>query len=168
MEMLSKDRRIKLRAFRIGDEPSMLKFWGDEEVMSFCPGPLSTNETLKKSIEFYKKLYEEKSYTVFAVVLKTSGKVIGACGFNPTEQADTVELIYHLNKDYWHQGYGTEACEMAMELFHSLDHLSKINASVHIENHYSERILLSLGFKFTEKKWFSDSKAYENCYVYTT
>lgn len=159
-------KRLKFRVFKSGDEASMVEFWGNEEVMRFCPGPLGTVKSFKKTIDFYKGFYEETGYSVFGVVLKSSDKVIGACGFNPTDENGALEFLYHFNKDYWNQGYATEACKATMAFIHSFKDVIKIEASVHVKNYYSESILNKLGFEFIEKKWFSDSKAYENCYQY--
>jgi ribosomal-protein-alanine N-acetyltransferase len=161
-----KSKRLGLRVFKLGDEESMLKFWGNEEVMAYCPGPLGTVESFKKTIRFYSDLYKNKDYSVFAIELLESGDIIGACGFNPTDDEKTIELIYHFAKPYWRKGYATEACFLVMEKIPKMLNITKVEASVDPKNKASEIILKKLGFDFIESKWFDDSKCFENCYSY--
>jgi ribosomal-protein-alanine N-acetyltransferase len=44
----------------------------------------------------------------YTVLLKDISAVIGVCGFNPGENEEEAELLYHFNQHYWGKGYATE------------------------------------------------------------
>jgi ribosomal-protein-alanine N-acetyltransferase len=98
--------------------------------------------------------------------MKNSGKVIGGCGFNFTENDEVIELIYHFARDYWGKGFAYEAGKVAMKFISDNKKFKKVIASVLLENKSSENILKNIGFKFVEMKWFDDSQCFEPYYEY--
>jgi RimJ/RimL family protein N-acetyltransferase len=56
----------------------------------------------------YEHLQAENGYSVYTVLLKDISAVIGVCGFNPGENEEEAELLYHFNQHYWGKGYATE------------------------------------------------------------
>ncbi|MDM8533263.1 GNAT family N-acetyltransferase [Clostridiaceae bacterium HSG29] len=164
--MKLESERLKLRILKKNDINDIMKFWGNQKVMSFCPGTIANPVSLKKTVDFYENLQKTRNFSVYGVELKSEGILIGACGFNPTENDDKIELIYHFAENYWGYGYATEACECAINYIRSLENINIIEASVIKENSASEKILLKLNFEFIGEKYFEDSKSFENCYEF--
>ena len=61
--------------------------------------------------------YQEDGYGLWALIRKSDGQFIGQCGL--TNQnfngQPVVEIGYLLQRDYWHQGYATEAAQGAKQ-----------------------------------------------------
>jgi len=57
------------------------------------------------------KNYKEYSFGLWAVVLKERGAMIGQCGLTMQSYngGKVLEIGYLLQKEYWHQGYASEA-----------------------------------------------------------
>ncbi len=96
--------RLILRVFEPEDVKYLERIWGDEEVMGLCTGATSYKK-LPKIIEIYRECEVAKGLSVYAVVEKESGNVIGTAGFNVEDTLEKVELIYHFTKDTWGKGY---------------------------------------------------------------
>lgn len=99
MEIIYETARLILKVFEALDLEDTKNFWGNDEVMVHCLGP-TAHEMLPKVIDSYRKCHMEKGISVYAVVEKESGKVIGAAGFNVIDSIKTAELIYHLLKPH--------------------------------------------------------------------
>jgi RimJ/RimL family protein N-acetyltransferase len=83
----------------------------------------------------------------FAVVLKTSGAVIGSCGIYPDEANDTAELGWILHMNHWKCGYGSElAGELLRYGFEDLK-LRRITAFCAAVNRGSYRIMERNGMR---------------------
>lgn len=161
---IGESQRLILRTLEDQDINSMMDFWGNPEVMKYCHGSICEEEPIKRAITRYQNLQNTRNHSVYAVVLKDTGEVIGGCGFNTTEKDDEVELIYHFSKDHWGRGYATEAGKACIDYISANPKFQTVSASVYPENTDSEKVLKKLGFKYTGMKWFEDSKCDEPCY----
>ena len=108
--MIIETERLFLREMQQSDYPSLCKILQDADVMYAYEGAFSGSETqewLDKQIRNYKNY----GFGLWAVTLKTTGEMIGDCGL--TMQAykggKILEIGYHLQKKYWHNGYAAEA-----------------------------------------------------------
>lgn len=161
---INETERLIIRTFESQDIDAVMRFWGDPAVMRYCHGSIFDRDTIIKSIGKYKMLQDQRGHSVYAVVLKFSGEVIGGCGFNTTEKNGEVELIYHFSQDHWGKGYATEAANGCIEYIRKNPQFEKVSASIYPENRTSEIVLNKLGFKYTGMKWFEDSKCEEPCF----
>lgn len=152
--------RLLLRTLKTEDLDSVLDFWGNEEVMKYCGGA-GSREREQKAIAFYINIQNEKGFSPFLVSLKENSEVIGACGFNPTENDYEIELIYHFAQKYWGKGYATEAANACINYVRENLKIQKIIASIDPNNNVSKKILGKLGFEFMGMKWFEDTKEEE-------
>lgn len=149
--------RLILRTLKPKDLEYVMDFWGNSEVMRYCGGS-GDKKREEKAIEFYINLQNEKGFSPYVVILKENSKVIGACGFNPTENDCEIELIYHFAKKYWGRGYATEAAKSCINYaFNNLE-INKILASIDPRNKSSRNILEKLGFEYKYMKWCDQTK----------
>lgn len=128
MSVVAETERLMLRVFEQTDVKDAKAFWGDEEVMEHCLGAIP-HENLHKTLAAYASCHETKGLSVYAVIEKESGSVIGAAGFNVTTSPKTVELIYHFAKTAWGKGYATEAAAMCVNFAKKHPGIMKIYAS---------------------------------------
>lgn len=115
MNNLAETERLALRDFTLADVQAAREFWGDEEVMK-ASGGATSHSALPQVLAGYRKCQLEKGLSVYAVVEKSTGEVIGAAGFNLTESDGHAELIYHFSRNSWGKGYATEAVCACIEL----------------------------------------------------
>lgn len=155
--------RLILRVLESNDVKSLQKIWGDEEVMGLCTGA-TPHEKLPKIIEYYKECEVAKGLSVYAVVEKCSGNLVGAAGFNVEESLERVELIYHFVKDSWGKGYASETAKACVEIAKENNAVSCVFASADPSNKSSLKVLEKAGFKFKGTKWFEDTNQEEPYY----
>jgi len=155
--------RLALRVFEEEDVEAAKRFWGDEEVMRYCLGA-AAHEKLPLTLTAYRECHQAKGLSVYAVVEKETGMVIGAGGFNISGEVHEVELIYHFAKSSWGKGYATEAAKACLELAKNHGGVKRIHASVDPQNADSSRILEKIGFTYAGTEWFEDTQQEEAVY----
>ncbi|NLP50065.1 GNAT family N-acetyltransferase [Bacillus sp. RO1] len=163
MKKVYETERLLLRVLESGDTEQLKRIWGDEEVMGLCAGA-TPHDMLPRVVEYYAKCHEEKGLSVYAVVEKVSGNVIGTAGFNVKDSLEKVELIYHFAKSYWGSGYASEAASACVDVAKSNNSASCLFASADPTNKNSLKILEKIGFEFKGLKWFDDTNQEEPYY----
>ena len=80
-----------------------------------------------------------------AIILKSIQELIGAIGLIIDKRFNRAELGYWIAKEYWNQGYCTEASKAILKYgFHELD-LQRITASYIIRNPASGKVMEKIG-----------------------
>lgn len=166
MEVVYETSRLFLKVFQQEDLEGAKQYWGDAEVMEQSGGA-TPHERLPQVLQGYAKCHLEKGLSVYAVSDKSSGKVIGAAGFNVSDSIDKVELIYHFSKSSWGKGFATEAGRACIEIAKQHQHVKALYASANPLNLGSTKILEKIGFNFIEMRWFEDTQQNEPYYEYT-
>lgn len=163
MKVIVEANRLFLKVFEDADLDDAMCFWGNEEVMLYCSGS-TPPYLLPKVIDSYARSHEEKGISVYAVVEKDSGKVIGAAGFNVTELPGKLELLCHFAKQSWGKGYGTEATLACLNIAEKNGNIETICASADPLNVKSLKVIEKIGFTYQGMKWFDDTKQKEPYY----
>ncbi|MGE6487819.1 GNAT family N-acetyltransferase [Paenisporosarcina sp. NPDC076898] len=163
--IVHESERLKLKVFSLEDEEASTSFWGDAEVMFHCGG-ITPHEMLGKVLMSYQACHERMGLSVYGVVEKESGLVIGAAGFNIANGLEKVELIYHFSKSSWGKGYATEAAISCIELAKQTIGVQRIFASADPKNNSSTKILKKAGFQYMGMKWFNDTNQEEPYFEY--
>ncbi|EPI13717.1 GNAT family N-acetyltransferase [Enterococcus faecium] len=114
--MILETNRLILREWKKHDEKHLKKFLGDKRVMYAYNGAFN-DQKIKEWLSWNLNLYQEKGYGLWAIETKTDGQVIGECGITDQVVGDIsyLEIGYHLNFDFWHNGYITEAVQAVTE-----------------------------------------------------
>lgn len=85
----------------------------------------------------------------FAVVLKTSGAVIGSCGYKGPPGADgVVEIAYGVDAEHQGRGYATEAAEALVRHAFESPLVGLVCAHTRPEENASTRVLTRCGFRW--------------------
>lgn len=154
-------KHLLLRTMQTEDVKDLTHIWGSEDVMKYSGGP-STKAKISCSIEAYQRLYDEKGYSTYTVLLKDSSCMIGVCGFNPSNNENEVELIYHFRPNFWGKGYATEAASACIkDLKERKPNITKIISSVDPNNPASGKVLSKIGMVAKGTKWFEDTQQEE-------
>lgn len=141
--------RLKIRLFNQSDEANEFKQQQDPEVMKYIREP-QTDEQVR---EYMKKLLspftgEEGVWNGFCVERKSDGQSLGGISFR-YENFDSaiVEIGYRFDKDFYGQGYATEAVDALLGwLFNDIG-IHKAVAKCDPENIASYRIMEKLGMQ---------------------
>lgn len=155
--------RLTLRVLEAIDTRALERIWGDEDVMGLCTGA-TPHEKFPKIIEYYTRCQEEKGLSVYAVVEKATGNVIGTAGFNVEETLEKVELIYHFARSFWGKGFASEAARACVEIAKATNAVKCVFASAAPANKGSLKILEKIGFECKGLKWFDDTSQEEPYY----
>jgi len=116
--LILETNRLILREMQQSDYPALCAMLQDDEVMYAYEGAFSDEEA-QAWLDMQLRRYAEDGFGLWAVILKEGGQegvkmgdqLIGQCGITWQSLADrqVMEVGYIFNKDYWHQGYATEA-----------------------------------------------------------
>ncbi|MDF2949387.1 MAG: guaA3 [Sedimentibacter sp.] len=108
--MILETKRLYLREMNQSDFPALCKILQDKDVMYAYEHAFDNDEAqqwLDKQIVRYK----DNGFGLWAVILKETDEMIGQCGLTIQEynNKEAIEIGYLFQKDFWHNGYATEA-----------------------------------------------------------
>ena len=123
--------RLKLRQFSMEDRKDIFEFSSDEESTKYVK--LQENKSLDQVANSILNYYSKNG--VYAIELKEEKKCIGCIDIRIDQDNNKGTFGYILNKNYWNQGYMTEALDIILRLSFEVLKLNRVEA-----NHYSENI----------------------------
>ena len=146
--------RLLLRRFALEDAPAMWELLRDEEVNTFLPWfPVKTLEEARQHLqERYLSQYSRAQSYHYAVCLRETGQLIGYANVSDTEARD---LGYGFRKEFWHQGFATEAARAVVEQLRQ-DGVPYITATHDVNNPHSGGVMRKLGMQYQysyEEQW---------------
>jgi ribosomal-protein-alanine N-acetyltransferase len=111
MDILETDR-LTLREFVPEDVEAMARVLSDPQTMRYYPAPFD-RAAVTEWIDRNRGRYAEDGYGLWAMILKSSGELIGDCGLTrqTVGDADEIEIGYHVRRDLWNRGYASEAAQ---------------------------------------------------------
>lgn len=153
--------RLYLRQWQASDFAIFAEMNANPEVMQYFPKLLSTtvSNTIAKKCQ---QLIEEKGWGLWAVSLKNGVEkrdaFIGFVGLNDTHAdmsfAPAVEIAWRLHKDYWGQGYATEAARAALEFAFTELALEEVVSFTAVINKRSQLIMQRIGMINTQDNFY--------------
>jgi len=159
MEVIS-TRRLILRDFEREDWKSVHDYASDPEVVRYVEfGPNSEEESrifTEKALQ-QKSERPRKNFTL-AIVAKVQNALIGGCGLYVSNPKNREGYIgYVLNRNFWGQGYATEAAKGLQELGFNKLKLHRIFATCDAKNiasaHVLEKIDMRQEGRLRENGW---------------
>ena len=157
--------RLILREIRKSDWKDVHEYAVDPDVYKFMPWGPNTIEDTKNYIQRAIDSRQEVPRTNFelAIILKSNQKQIGGCGITVSDAGNQQGWIgYCLNKNFWGQGYVTEASIKLLEFGFEQLNLHRIYATCDTKNIGSARVMEKIGMqreghmrddKLIRKKW---------------
>lgn len=138
--------RLLLRRFTPDDAPAMWELLRDVEVNTFLPWfPVKTLEEARQHLqERYLSQYSRAQSYHYAVCLRETGQLIGYANVSDTEARD---LGYGFRKEFWHQGFATEAARAILEQLRR-DGVPYITATHDVNNPHSGAVMRKLGMQY--------------------
>jgi RimJ/RimL family protein N-acetyltransferase len=164
MRVILETNQLILRTWESDDAEDALAIWGDLEVMRYVGKPLADLDGARRTLDSAAAAQERHGVSLWAVVEKASGKIVGACGFHYDDDGPVLELAYHFKPEHWGRGFATEASRACVRYAAETLHATKIVAGVKTGNPASLRVLEKLGFACEQsptarengdEQWFS-------------
>ncbi len=116
MNIILTTERLILREMTLKDKTDLMVILSDKETMRCYQHPFSAIE-VENWINWNINNYSKYNHGLWAVILKSDNIFIGDCGITiqQIDQNKVPEIGYHINKQYWFQGYATEAANACKE-----------------------------------------------------
>ncbi|MEU6976025.1 MULTISPECIES: GNAT family N-acetyltransferase [unclassified Streptomyces] len=142
--------RLLLRRWTDDDLVPMAEINADPEVMQWIgDGSVRDLEETAERIEHWEEEWDEEGFGLFAVELLGSGELIGFTGLSVPEflpeVAPDVEIGWRLGRQFWGQGYASEAAHAALEFALQDRGLDRVISIARAGNTASENVMRKLG-----------------------
>jgi RimJ/RimL family protein N-acetyltransferase len=151
--------RLLIRPPCSEDAEQLHAVYGDPEAMRCIPGGAAASiEETRRRVARYIDVQAECGFTLWAVVEKSSGQIIGDCGLFPLEgRGPEVEIAYRFGRAHWGRGYATEAARAFLALGFDGMGFHRIIGRTEARNAPSARVLEKLGMRreglLVENEW---------------
>ncbi|WP_201591722.1 GNAT family N-acetyltransferase [Psychrobacter fozii] len=149
--------RLYLRQWRASDFAIFAEMNADLEVMKYFPKPLSpkVSDAIANKCS---QLIKDKGWGFWAVSLKETDTFIGMVGLNEAHAdmsfAPAVEIAWRLHKDYWGQGYATEAARASLNFAFDTLGFDEVVAFTAVINEHSQLIMQRIGMSNTQQNFY--------------
>jgi ribosomal-protein-alanine N-acetyltransferase len=155
--------RLLLQKWESDDASDAFAIWGDPEVMRYVGEALANLDAAKRTLRRAAEAQERHGVSLWAVVEKGTGEIIGACGFHVLADGPELELAYHFKRSHWRLGFATEAAGACITYGTKTLKATRITAGVEIGNVASRKVLEKAGFRYegikrvgeVDEEWFS-------------
>ena len=139
-----------IRPPRSEDAEQLHAVYGDPEAMRCIPGGAAASiEETRRRVARYIDVQAEWGFTLWAVVEKSSGQIIGDCGLFPLEgRGPEVEIAYRFGHAHWGRGYATEAAGACLAYGLQRLRLGRIVAVTRPEHVASRRVMEKIGLRY--------------------
>lgn len=143
-------KRLILREFKEDDFKSIHVYSSDPEVTMYLPfGPNSKSDTqhFLEKVNEYQFQNPRYDYEI-AVILKANNTLIGGCGIhvtNPSNKEGSIGYCY--DKQYWGNGYASEAAKTIIDFGFEKLNLHRIYATCSPNNIGSAMVMENVGMK---------------------
>jgi len=154
--------RLKLRPFVQSDSERWWELLKEPGVLRYFPNSAPvTKEGAEKIVAHMMDHWQRHGYGPWAVEPAGGGALMGRCGLLYLAETDSVEVDYILGRDYWGQGFATEAACASVDYAFEVLHAGHVTGIVHRENLASQRVLEKLGMKRLRAAQFFGIDCYE-------
>ena len=150
--MIIETERLQLREMNMDDFDALYRILSDADTMQHYPAPFDA-EKVKSWIERNQNRYKNDGFGLWAVILKSTGEFIGDCGITmqPIHGEMLPEIGYHIRKDLWRNGYGSEAASACMKYAFEALQMPAVYSYMKYANTASYRVAMKNGMRFIEE-----------------
>lgn len=142
-----KTERLLLRNLSASDAADVLAIYGDPQVTQYSELTTLTNAIQAEVIiGHFQAEFTRGTGIRWAMVEKSSLRVIGTCGLGWHRPNFSALLSYDLARASWNNGLTTEALKEVIEHCLTTTDINRISATTTLDNRASMRVLQKLGF----------------------
>jgi RimJ/RimL family protein N-acetyltransferase len=144
-----KGNKVVLRPVKRTDIPNFLVWFNDMEVTQYMGRNLPLTEMEEE--KWVEEIADDKTRLnlVIEAIVDVSTKPIGSIGFQLIEPRDR-QATFGIGigeKDFWNNGYGTEAARLFITYGFEQLNLNRVNSNVFDFNVRSQKMHVKIGFK---------------------
>ncbi len=141
MEIIMETERLLLRKMTDADFPALCRMLQDEEVM-YAYAHAFSDEEAHNWLSRQQARYQQYGFGLWAAILKKSGEMIGQCGVTVQDcnGREVLEVGYLFCKDFWGQGYATEAAKACRDYAFTHLHADEVFSIIRDNNFPSQRV----------------------------
>ena len=146
---------IILQPFKVSDAFFMFKNWAyDPDVTRYMTWfPHKNMEESETIISSWVSNYAKPYFYQWAILLMKIDEPIGSIGVVKLDEEDqSCELGYCIGKQFWHQGYTTEALNAVLKFLFEQVKFKTITARHDIRNPHSGDVMKKCGMKYIETR----------------
>lgn len=139
--MILQTPRLILREFVTEDADALARVLTDPETMRYYPAPYD-RAGVEQWIARNRERYGKDGVGLWAMLLKSTGELIGDCGITrqEVEGEHLYEIGYHLRRDLWHLGLATEAAVACRDWGFQHLNADRLISLIRPENTPSQRV----------------------------
>ena len=143
---LIETERLVIREMSEADTDAFLKIFSDPVAMEYF-GVLFDRPRMERWVRSNLDHQREHGFSLMTLVLKDGGAVIGDCGLETTEidGALRVGIGFDINRNYWNEGYATEAARAVIDYGFGGFDFDKLSAWINPDNVGSRRVAEKIG-----------------------
>lgn len=146
-QQILETNRLILQIWTQADADALFEIMRDARVMRYlADGKPFTFEKVEEFLIWAENYQKENGFCRWKVIEKTSGKIIGSCGFARPHGTEEVELGYLLSQKSWGKGFATEAASACRLYGFGKLGFREIIAMTDLENAASQKVLEKIGF----------------------
>lgn len=149
MDCIFQSKRLLFRRFSLDDAELLCDLNSDPEVLRFVHEKPTTRENAPQIITEIILPQYTLGLGRWAVFLKYSEEFIGWCGLKYLAGKDIIDLGYRFKRQYWGNGYATEAALTCINYAFAHLGVEKITAKAHIDNLASLKVIEKCGMQFS-------------------
>lgn len=140
-------KRLLLRAFTLEDATRVQLLAGEKDIASNTLNiPHPYEEGMAEAwIKTHQEGFVKGELISLAIVLHSSGELIGAIGLTVNQEHAHAELGYWIGKPYWNRGYCTEAAQEVLHYGFERLGLNRVCAMHLSRNPASGRVMEKIG-----------------------
>lgn len=154
MPIQLESKRLILRPWQETDRLPFYQLNADPAVMRYFPKCLSRTES-DQLLDKFQALIELQGWGFWAVELKTEQRLIGMTGLHHQPDqfsfSPCTEIGWRFDKNYWGQGYATEAAQLALNFAFQTLQLNEVVAFTAAINHASVAVMQRLGMLYRQE-----------------
>lgn len=144
--MILETDRLYLRKMKQSDFNSLCDFLQDSQVMYAYEHAFS-NDEVQAWLDNQIRRYQKFGFGLWAIIKKDTGEFIGDCGltYQDFNGKEVLEIGYHLQKKFWHQGFATECAIAYKEYAFNKLNANEVFSIIRDNNIPSQRVALRNG-----------------------
>lgn len=149
--MILETERLYLREMEQSDMKSLCKILQDPGVMYAYEGAFSDKEA-QDWLDRQISRYHQYGFGLWAVVLKETGEMIGQCGLTmqPWKDQELLEVGYLFRRQFWHNGYATEAAKACKEYAFEVLDADEVCSIIRDTNAASQNVAIRNGMTMAD------------------
>lgn len=141
--------RLVLRPFLLADAPDVQRIAGDAEVASTtCNLPHPYGDGVAEEwIGKHEEQFENGTELTLAITHRQQGCLMGSIGLKLNKRFEHAELGYLIGKEFWNNGYCTEAARAMLGYAFGVLKLNRVFSHHFLRNPASGRVMEKAGMR---------------------